>query len=77
MPEDSSRGPGTLHQLFRCSGNRLDVVSASPTVPRLRPSQAPEAVVLWTAAVTTGEEDTVGVVRSGPGCLGQGYMALF
>lgn len=64
------------------SGNGLEdevVVSPSPTVPPLRPSQSQEAVVLWTAAgsVTTGEEHTVGVVGSGPGCLGQGYLALF
>ena len=68
-------------QLFWLSSNGLEdvvVVSPSPTMPLLRPSQFPEAVVLWTAAdsVTTGKEDTVGVV-SGPRCLGQGYVALF
>lgn len=81
VPEDSSRGPSTLHQLFWLSSNELEaevVVSPSPTVPLLKPSQLPEAVVLWTAAdsVTTGKEDTVGVV-SGPRCLGQSYLTLF
>lgn len=81
VPEDSNSGPSTLHQLFWLSSNGLEdvvVVSPSPTMPLLRPSQFPEAVVLWTAAdsVTTGKEDTVGVV-SGPRCLGQGYVALF
>ena len=81
VPEDSSRGPSTLRQLFWLSGNGLEdvvVLSPSPTVPLLRPSQFHEAVVLWTAAdsVTTGKEDTVGVV-SGPRYLGQGYLALF
>lgn len=81
VPEHSSRGPSTLHQLFWLFSNGLEdvvVVSLSPTVPWWMPSQFPEAVVLWTAAdsVTTGKEDTVGVVN-GPRCLGQGYLALF
>lgn len=81
MPEDSSRGPSILRQLFWLSSNGLEdlvVVSPSSTVPLLSPSQFHEAVVPWTAAdsVTTGKEDTVGVV-SGPRCLGQAYLALF
>lgn len=81
VPEDSSTGPSTLHQLFWLSSNGLEdvvAVSPSPTVPLLRPSQFPKAVVLWTAAdsMTTGKEDTVGVV-SGPRCLSQGYLTMF
>lgn len=75
-PENSSRGPSTLHQLFWLSSSGLEdvvVASPSPTVPLLRPRQFPEAVVLWTAAdsVTTGKEDTVGVVGNGTGSLGK------
>lgn len=75
-PENSSRGPSTLHQLFWLSSSGLEdvvVASRSPTVPLLRPRQFPEAVVLWTAAdsVTTGKEDTVGVVGNGTGSLGK------
>lgn len=84
VPEDSSRGPSTLHQLFWLSSNGLEGVvvmslSPSPTVPPSRPSRFPEAVVLWTAAgsVATGKEDTVGVMGSSPRYLGQSYLALF
>lgn len=63
-------------QLFWLSSSGLEdvvVASPSPTVPLLRPRQFPKAVVLWTAAdsVTTGKEDTVGVVGNGTGSLGK------